>query len=138
MKFKNETHRKNYEKHLARCRCNDCWNRTLIYTLTMDRNLVVHIDDIYDFTWGCIKPECIHASWQTGGSSRLTRLAFQLFTNDAPTAYLYDEHGNVSLDVKEFKNYLLVENLSYLSCDWEYVVEAIRIGIQIHDPEERR
>lgn len=138
MKFKNEAHRQNFEKHLARCRCDDCWNRALIYTLTMDRDLVNHIDEIYDFNWGLIKPECIYAAWQTGGSSRLTRLAFQLFTNDAPTAYSYDEHGNTTVDEREFKNYLIVDNLSYLCSDWEYVAEAIKIAIQVIDPEERR
>lgn len=131
IKFKNEDHKRNYEKHVARCPYDDCWNRSLIYTLTMNKDLVAHIDEIYDFKKGLVKSDCIHAPWQTDGSSRLTRLAFQLYTNNAPTAISYDENDNEIVDSNEFQNYLIVEMLWPMRGDWEYVLEAIKIALEV-------
>ncbi|WP_430163540.1 DUF6075 family protein [Paenibacillus algorifonticola] len=41
--------------------------------------------DVFDFSIGGIKPESLSASWQTGGSSRTCRLAFNLWNGWSQT-----------------------------------------------------
>ena len=49
-----------------------------------------HVDRMFDFKERLIKPEALHEGWQTGGSARLTRLAFNLWNG-------YVEKGEESL-----------------------------------------
>ena len=35
-----------------------------------------NVDRIYNFKTGCVKPECLHEGWQTSGSAKVVRMAF--------------------------------------------------------------
>lgn len=35
-----------------------------------------NIYSIYDFKTGCVKTECLHEGWQTSGSVKVVRMAF--------------------------------------------------------------
>ena len=59
----------------------DPWRESLAYLITLDEVCRLHIDDIYDFKEGCIKPECLGSEWQTGTSIKTLLLAFNLFSN---------------------------------------------------------
>jgi len=66
----------------------DCYLKALIYTLGICDDTRRHFASLYDVKHRRIVPEEINAGWQTGGSLKVTRLAFQLFTDATPSAYL--------------------------------------------------
>ena len=40
-----------------------------------------NVDNIYDFKAGCVKTECLREGWQTSGSLKVVRMAFNLYCN---------------------------------------------------------
>ena len=46
---------------------------------------------IYDFKTGNVKTECLHEGWQTSGSQRVVRMAFNLYCNGTPSVYDYED-----------------------------------------------
>lgn len=56
----------------------------LVYTLGIDDNCRQHFADLYDTKARQIKEDALHAAWQTSGSRKVTRLAFNLFTWTTP------------------------------------------------------
>jgi len=66
-------------------------------------------------------PDAINAGWQTSGSMRVTRLAFNLFTDCAATAYSDDDYP----DVVELKYYSVSD---IFCCEYApYFIEAIKL-----------
>ena len=82
--FKSRQHEIFYNRYLQKCRCKDVYHRALVYCLGIDRDTREHIDRIYDFNTGLVKPECLHEGWQTSGSAKIVRLAFNLYCNGMP------------------------------------------------------
>ena len=68
----------------------DAYLRALLYTLGICSDTRRNFDSIYDSGRREIIPDAIFQPWQTGSSLKVTRLAFQLFTDTAPTAFLGD------------------------------------------------
>lgn len=62
----------------------DVYLRALIYTVGICDDTRRHWDCFYDTHGRCIRPEVINDEWQTGSSAKLTRLAFQLYTDGIP------------------------------------------------------
>ena len=46
---------------------------------------------IYDFKSGLVKTECLHEGWQTSGSVKVVRMAFNLYCNGMPSVLDYDD-----------------------------------------------
>ena len=46
---------------------------------------------IYDFKTGCVKTECLHEGWQTSGSVKVVRMAYNLYCNGTPSVLDYDD-----------------------------------------------
>lgn len=69
----------------------DCYLKALIYTVGISEDTRSRWSSFYDEKERTIKPEVINSGWQTSGSVRITRLAFQLFTDSTPTAIEYDK-----------------------------------------------
>ena len=84
MIFKNDAHRAFYN-HYTEILRDDCYTKALIYTLGMCDDTRRNFETIYDIKDKSVCPEVITAAWQTGGSLRVTRLAFQLFTDCTPS-----------------------------------------------------
>ncbi len=40
---------------------------------------------------GSVKPECLQEGWQTSGSVRVVRMAFNLYCNGTPSVYDYED-----------------------------------------------
>jgi hypothetical protein len=78
-------HARFYHKMLDMCSCKDTYHRALVYSLGICRETRDHIREIYDFKTDFINPECLHYGWQTGGSSRVVRLAFNLYCCCVPS-----------------------------------------------------
>ena len=47
----------------------------------IDADCRKHFTELFDARGGCIIPDGIAAAWQTGGSLKIARLAFNLFTH---------------------------------------------------------
>jgi hypothetical protein len=81
----------------------DCYLKALIYTLGVCPDTRRRFDSLYDAKSRTIAPSTIRAAWQTGSSLKVTRLAFQLFTDSTPSAFLdpcipdFDERGRYSV-----------------------------------------
>lgn len=74
-----EIMRRQYLTHLNRCKAMDSYHRALIYTLTAVPALRNNIESCFDFEKDEIKPESLAAGWQTGGTVKLTRFAYNLW-----------------------------------------------------------
>ena len=90
MVFANEEHEKFYFEKLEQARYQDCYHKALIYILGISEDTRNHFSQIYDIKSGYIKTECLHQGWQTSGSVRVVRLAFNLYTDGTPSYILID------------------------------------------------
>jgi hypothetical protein len=99
----------------------DCYLKSLIYTLGICSDARRRFDSIYNVKERRIVPDALHAGWQTGGSLKVTRLAFQLFTDTTRSAFL----GLDAPDVDECKKYCVSD---IFCCSYApYFVEAIKL-----------
>ena len=82
--FKSREHEKFYEEYLEKCRYQDVYHQALVYCLGIDRDTRENVNKIYNFKTGCVKTECLQEGWQTSGSLRIVRMAFNLYCNLTP------------------------------------------------------
>ena len=122
--FRNEAHKKFYMEYLPKCRYQDVYHRALVYCLRIDRDTREHADSIYNFKSGCVRTECLNEGWQTSGSVRIVRMAFNLYCNGTPSVYDY-ENECVEEQLRECRCYT-VEDL--FCCGYaRYFWKAIKI-----------
>ena len=88
--FKNKEHEKFYTEYLEKCRYQDVYHKVLVYCLGIDRDARNNVDKIYNFRTGCVKTECLQEGWQTSGSLRIVRMAFNLYCNGTPSVGDYE------------------------------------------------
>ena len=119
IRFADDKHRFFYMNQFQKLRP-DVYLKSLIYTLGMCHDTRRYFDFIYDSNLKEINPDAINESWQTGSSMKVTRLAFQLFTNNTPSAF-----NNGSYNFDECKRYCVSD---IFCCSFApYFVEAIRL-----------
>ena len=80
MKFIDKAHRDFYIEKVAELNA-DTYLRTLIYTLGICPDTRRNFNSIYDAKAKCIFIGALNNGWQTSGSLKVTRLAFELFTD---------------------------------------------------------
>jgi len=98
----------------------DCYLKALIYTLGLCSDTRRRFNSIYIAKERCIAPETLYSAWQTGSSLKVTRLAFQLFTDTTPSAF---SHANPDLD--ECRRYSVSD---IFSCGYApFFAEAIKL-----------
>ena len=100
MVFANEEHEKFYYEKLEQARYQDCYHKALIYILGISDDTRNHFSQIYDMKSGYVKPECLHQGWQTSGSVKVVRLAFNLYTDGMPSV---DDNESRDEQVSECK-----------------------------------
>ena len=120
--FKNQYHREFFMEYLQKCRHQDVYHKALIYCLGIDRDTREHADQIYDFASGYIKPECLREGWQTSGSEKIVRMAFNLYCNGTPSV---PSCKTKKAQIEECQLYT-VENL-FCSGYARYFWEAVKI-----------
>ena len=86
--FKNEVHKKFYMEYLPKCRYQDVYHKALVYCLGLNSDTRDHVDRIYDFKEGYVKPECLYEGWQTSGSMKVVRMAYNLYCNGTPGRFI--------------------------------------------------
>lgn len=124
MIYKNNEHRDFFQRCINQCGTKDVYHLSLFYCLGINRETRAHIGRIYDFKKNCIKLEVIEESWQTSGSLRVTRLAFNLYNDGTPTMYLYE--NDADMQIRECCRY----SVSDIFCDTEhtpYFIQAIEL-----------
>ncbi|NSG11815.1 hypothetical protein HFM87_04950 [Blautia producta] len=122
--FKNQAHEDFYKKYLPKCRYQDVYHKALVYCLGIDWDTREHVDRIYDFRTGNVKPECLHEGWQTSGSVKIVRMAFNLYCNGTPSVYEYDD-SDTDGQLREISCYTVEE---LFCCGYaRYFWEAIKI-----------
>lgn len=124
--FVNEEHEKFYHEKLEQARSQDCYHKALIYILGICEDTRRHFGHIYDIKSGCIKPECLRQGWQTSGSVRVVRLAFNLYTDGTPSV---DDCKSKDDQIDECRGYSVGDIFccSYAMYFWE--------GIKLRYPE---
>ena len=83
-----------------------CYHQALVYILEISEDTRNHFSENYDRKEGSIQTECLRSSWQTSGSLKAVRLAFNLYTDGAPSA-----------DECEDPDEQIAEDLSYAASD---------------------
>jgi len=78
MKFMDDDHQVFYERMISAHK-NDGYHRGLFYLLSLLPDTRRHINDLYNSKDDEIRLAGLHKAWQTGGSIRISRLAFNLF-----------------------------------------------------------
>ena len=124
--FISEAHEKFYYEQLNRVRYQDVYHKTLCYCLGISDDTRRNINSIYDFKSGCVKTECLHEGWQTSGSMKVVRMAFNLYCNSTPSV---DDYKDAEEQVNECNRYT-VEDLfccAYAPFFWQ--------AVQIRYPE---
>lgn len=122
--FISDDHKKFYEESLQKCRYDDEYHKALCYCLGISADTRNHIEDIYDFKSGLVNPECITHGWQTSGTLKVVRLAFNLYCNGTPTEGLY-EGKDFDTQLMEIKKYT-VEDL-FCCCYTPFFWQAIKL-----------
>ena len=89
--FISERHEKFYYEKLKEVRYQDVYHKALCYCLGICNDTREKVERIYDFKTGNVKPECLREGWQTIGSVRVIRMAFNLYCNGTPSVYDYEE-----------------------------------------------
>lgn len=78
-RFASKEHEKFYYQMLNKSRINDSYHRAFFYCMGISDTTRMNVGRVFDFKQDCIIPEGLHEGWQTGGTVRLTRLAFNLW-----------------------------------------------------------
>ena len=77
--FISDAHEKFYYEKLKEVRYQDVYHKALCYCLGISDDTRRNVYRIYDFKTGCVITECLHEGWQTSGSVRVIRMAFNLY-----------------------------------------------------------
>lgn len=85
--FKSAAHKNFYLEYLPQCRYQDVYHKALVYCLGIDEDTRNHVNRIYDFKSGCVKTQCLDEGWQTSGSMKIVRMAFNLYCNSTPSVF---------------------------------------------------
>ncbi|MBQ7066862.1 MAG: hypothetical protein IJN92_08555 [Lachnospiraceae bacterium] len=124
--FISEKHKDFYYAKLKEVRYQDVYHKALVYCLGINNDTRRNINNIYDFKMGVVKPECLCEGWQTSGSVKVVRMAFNLYCNGTPSV---NDCEDVEEQIKECAKYTAEELFccSYAPYFWQ--------AIQIRYPE---
>ena len=95
--FISDAHEKFYYEKLKEVRYQDVYHKALCYCLGICNDTRENAYRIYDFKTGNVKTECLHEGWQTSGSQKVVRMAFNLYCNGTPSVYEELEEGNYNM-----------------------------------------
>ena len=125
--FISEAHEKFYYEKLKEVRYQDVYHKALCYCLGINDDTRRNANRIYDFKTGCVKTECLHEGWQTSGSVKVVRMAFNLYCNATPSV---DDYTDAEEQINECRQYTVEE---LFCCAYApYFWQAIQIRYVIH------
>lgn len=77
--FASKEHEEFYNRMLRKSGKKDKYHRAFFYCIGITEMTRDNVGKLFDFEEDSIKPEAIHAGWQTGESTEITCLAFNLW-----------------------------------------------------------
>ena len=120
--FISEAHEKFYYEKLKEVRYQDVYHKALCYCLGISDDTRRNVNRIYDFKTGCVKTECLQEGWQTSGSAKIVRLAFNLYCNGTPSVCDRMKKEEALQECRQYS----VEELFCTGYAW-YFWEAIKL-----------
>ena len=125
--FISDAHEKFYYEKLKEVRYQDVYHKALCYCLGISDDTRRNVYRIYDFKTGCVITECLHEGWQTSGSVRVIRMAFNLYCNGTPSVSDYEDAEE---QVDECRQYTVEE---IFCCAYApYFWQAIQIRYPVY------
>lgn len=124
--FISEAHESFFYEKLSQVRYQDEYHIALVYCLGISADTRQHIDRIYDFKSGLVKPGCLQEGWVTSGSAKVIRMAFNLYCGGTPSIDMYTDAEDQCTECSRYT----VDDLfccSYASFFWQ--------AIQLRYPE---
>ncbi len=118
--FISDRHRDFFYDTIKEMPVDDVYHRALIYCLGINNDTRNHLHDIYDLEEDTIKTPCLYSAWQTSGSMKVTRMAFNLYSNCAPSV---NEDDTCEEKEAEYARYLPDELFccSYAPFFWQAI-----------------
>lgn len=120
--FKNKEHENFYNEYLQKCRYQDAYHKALVYCLGLSTDTRANAESIYCFKTGWVRTGCLNEGWQTSGSLRIVRMAYNLYCNGTPSV---SDTEDTDEQLQECRRYT-VEDL-FCCGDARYFWEAIKI-----------
>ena len=112
IRFCSMSHKNFFLENMSKCKVNDCCHRAFFYVMGIAPETRIHIDQMFDFENDCIVPAGMCGGWQTSGTVKICRFAFNLWNN-------YVEDGQ--------EKHFTPEDL--LCCEFApYFIEGIKVG----------
>lgn len=102
IRFASKEHEDFFLTNLERCRYKDVYHIALVYCLGISETTRQNVEEIYNFKTGSIITECLQRGWQTSGSIRIVRLAFNLYCNGTPSV---DDMKSAEAKIAECEEY---------------------------------
>lgn len=91
IRFNGTAHRDFFLENMNKCRVNDCYHRAFFYVMGIASETRANINQMFDIKNDCINPDGMHGGWQTSGTVRVCRLAFNLWNGytdmDSPQSF---------------------------------------------------
>lgn len=132
IRFMDEEHEERYAKMLGRMgkKSNDPYRKSVAYLAALDPVLYAHIEDVFNFEEGGIRPDNFNQGWQTGTSYKTTRLMFNLWNGRCSDGETYtDKNG----EEKELPSpYYAVDEIFSNAAYAPYYFEAVKIRFEYH------
>lgn len=79
IQFRSAEHRDFFLENMNKCRVNDSYHRAFFYVMGIASETRANINQMFDFKNDCIEPDGMHGGWQTSGTVKVCRLAFNLW-----------------------------------------------------------
>ena len=79
IRFASGEHRDFFLSMMAKSRHNDSYHRSFFYVMGIAPETRANIQQMFNFKEDCIEPDGMHGGWQTSGTVRVCRLAFNLW-----------------------------------------------------------
>ena len=91
IRFNGTAHRDFFLENMNKCSVNDSYHRAFFYVMGIASETRANINQMFDFKNDCINPDGMHGGWQTSGTVRVCRLAFNLWNSytdmDSPQSF---------------------------------------------------
>lgn len=94
IRFKDAAHRDFFLAMMSKSGVNDSYHRSFFYVMGISGETRNNINQMFDFKEDCIKPKGMHGGWQTSGTIKVCRLAFNLWNG-------YTEEGREKYSTPE-------------------------------------
>lgn len=79
IQFCSADHRKFFLEMMGKCRNQDVYHEAFFYTMGITPETRANIGQMFNFEEDCIEPDGMQGGWQTSGTVKVCRLAFNLW-----------------------------------------------------------